>query len=183
MTQNDSPDTAPGQADQPTQPEQPDPTGGTGSARREDAPPPGSVAEEAALLVDLLSRRSWSSLSGMPPRRSGGEPADAAAHDDGAAGGTGIPEDSTGADATGRPDGRAGECTCGGTTPAACRVCPVCQLIAFVQQVNPDTIEKVADFVGFAATALRDLAAAQRERGTTPATGNDPEETSTGGTA
>ena len=43
-------------------------------------------------------------------------------------------------------------------------MCPVCQLISFVQQVNPDTIERVADFVGFAATALRDLATSQRER-------------------
>jgi hypothetical protein len=56
------------------------------------------------------------------------------------------------------------ECTCGGRTPAACKVCPVCQLIAFVQNVSPDTIEKVADLVGFAATALRDVATAQRER-------------------
>jgi hypothetical protein len=52
-------------------------------------------------------------------------------------------------------------------------VCPVCQLIAFVQQVNPDTIDKVADFVGFAATALRDLATAQRERRADPGTGAD----------
>jgi hypothetical protein len=52
-------------------------------------------------------------------------------------------------------------------------VCPVCQLIAFVQQVDPDTIEKVADFVGFAATALRDLATAQRERRAEPAPDSD----------
>jgi hypothetical protein len=52
-------------------------------------------------------------------------------------------------------------------------VCPVCQLIAFVQQVDPDTIEKVADFVGFAATALRDLATAQRERRAEPAPDGD----------
>ncbi|MGO4601469.1 hypothetical protein [Terrabacter sp. 2YAF2] len=42
-----------------------------------------------------------------------------------------------------------------------------------MQQVNPDTIDKVADFVGFAATALRDLATAQRERGAEPGTGAD----------
>jgi hypothetical protein len=54
-------------------------------------------------------------------------------------------------------------------------VCPVCQLIAFVQQVNPDTIDKVADFVGFAATALRDLATAQRERRAEPGTAADTE--------
>ena len=47
-------------------------------------------------------------------------------------------------------------------------MCPVCQLISFVQQVNPDTIERVADFVGFAATALRDLATSQRERSERP---------------
>ena len=47
-------------------------------------------------------------------------------------------------------------------------MCPVCQLIAFVQQVNPDTIDRVADFIGFAATALRDLATAQRERRAEP---------------
>jgi hypothetical protein len=59
-------------------------------------------------------------------------------------------------------------------------VCPVCQLIAFVPQVEPDTIEKVADFVGFAATALRDLATAQRERRTeTETTGTDTSETRT----
>jgi hypothetical protein len=46
----------------------------------------------------------------------------------------------------------------------------VCQLISFVQQVNPDTIERVADFVGFAASALRDLATAQRERTDRPST-------------
>ena len=49
-------------------------------------------------------------------------------------------------------------------------MCPVCQLISFVQQVNPETIERVADFVGFAATALRDLATAQRERADRPQT-------------
>jgi hypothetical protein len=65
-------------------------------------------------------------------------------------------------------------------------VCPVCQLIAFVQQVNPDTIDKVADFVGFAATALRDLATAQRERraepGTDAETSSDTTETDTNDT-
>jgi len=99
---------------------------------------PRSVAEEAALLVELLTARGW------------GPSADR--HD---------PSDD------GSPTGRgaaAGECTCGGTTPAACRVCPVCQVISFVQQISPDTIERFADIVDLAATGLRDLAAAQRDR-------------------
>ena len=158
MTPNDGPDAAPDQHDQPG------PASDNGSERPGDVPQPGSVAAEAALLVDLLSRRGWSSTSGMP----GGS---------GGSGGSRGSGSSTGPATGGRLDGSERECTCGGTTPAACRVCPVCQLIAFVQQVNPDTIEKVADFVGFAATALRDLATAQRERQTDPATGNDTDET------
>ena len=147
-----------------------------GSAEAGPAPdqPPRTVAEEAALLVDLLSRRGWGAGAGMPSA-SAHTPADAAAraatsapegapeaHDHAHAGRT-----DDGARPGGIPlgDGRQGpECTCGGREPAACRMCPVCQLISFVQQVNPDTIERVADFVGFAATALRDLATSQRER-------------------
>ncbi|MHA3836224.1 hypothetical protein ACXR8F_10935 [Terrabacter sp. AAH1] len=125
---------------------------------------PGSVAEEAALLVDLLSQRGWGAPSRMPSGTSdaNGHSADRA-HEQ-------PHHDHPAADPSDRPDGSddrhsaRSDCTCGGTTPAACRVCPVCQLIAFVQQVNPDTIDRVADFVGFAATALRDLATAQRER-------------------
>ena len=147
-----------------------------------------TVSEEAALLVDLLSRRGWGAGRGMPSASS-----HAAAHEP-TAGSPGAPHgnggganadqqdaatDGTGAGAPpgGTPlvDSRqAPECTCGGREPAACKVCPVCQLISFVQQVNPDTIERVADFVGFAATALRDLATAQRERSTrAEAAGNE----------
>ena len=140
MTPNDGPGAAPADPDQRDQRDQSEPTNETGSTRPGDPPPPGSVAAEAALLVELLSRRSWSSTSGMPSGSSRGERAGSAAHDHDADAGhtTGDP---TGPGTAGRPDGPAGECTCGGTTPAACRVCPVFQLIAFVQQVNPDTIE------------------------------------------
>ena len=154
MTLSDGPATAP---------DQPEPTAGTGSARPEGASRAegasslGSVAEEAALLIDLLSQRTRSDASGMP------SPGSADAGSDRKSDGR----------SDGRSNARPGVCTCGGTTPAACRVCPVCQLIAFVQQVNPDTIDKVADFVGFAATALRDLATAQRERRAEPAPDRD----------
>ena len=106
----------------------------------------GSVAEEAALLVDLLSSRGWGAPATGPTSPKG-------------------PSDDTGPSSSGAPDApEAHECTCGGRTPAACAVCPVCQLIAFVQRIEPDTIERFADVVGLAATALRDLATAQRER-------------------
>ena len=161
-----------------------------------DVPGARSVAEEAALLVDLLSRRGWPASPGRAsarPPRDGKAPEGAAdapeghhayAHGwhetrpdghggraaPGAASGD-APGDAPGGGAASEGDateGSASECTCGGRTPAACRVCPVCQLIAFVQQVNPDTIDRVADFVGFAATALRDLATAQRDRRAEP---------------
>jgi hypothetical protein len=151
---------------------------------------PRTVAEEAALLVDLLSRRGWGAGSGMPSASSR-TPADDSdeRHHDGPGHHDAAHHDAGHAHAGARPggiplgDGRpAPECTCGGREPAACKVCPVCQLISFVQQVNPDTIERVADFVGFAATALRDLATSQRERAARPtasAPSDDPTPTPT----
>jgi len=140
--------------------------------------PPRTVAEEAALLVDLLSRRGWGAASRMPSdssRTPADGPAEGHHHDTHHDAGHGAGHGAGHADAGSRPGGiplgggrQAPECTCGGREPAACKVCPVCQLISFVQQVNPDTIERVADFVGFAATALRDLATAQRERAERP---------------
>lgn len=106
--------------------------------------PPGSVADEAALLVDLLSSRGWGGPAAGQSNRSSDESAQE----------------------SGETGSRAhrGECTCGGTTPAACGLCPVCQLIAFVQRLSPDTLDRVADVVQLAATGLRDLAHAQRDR-------------------
>ncbi len=143
-------------------------------ARRETAPPERSVAQEAALLVDLLSQRG-----GWGPgtdRRPGSDEDGSERHR--------APDDH------GRHEGHQGgaahECTCGGQAPQACRYCPVCQVIGFVQRVNPETIERVADFALFAATALRDLATAQRERTDTasgaasdPDPGDHPEDSET----
>jgi hypothetical protein len=165
-----------------------EPDGHTHNGSRADGEPERTVAQEAALLVELLSRRGWGAGGGMPSASSHttaheqpGAGSSNAPHGtaDGPGGGReGAATDSAGAGA--RPGGipltdarQAPECTCGGREPAACRVCPVCQIISFVQQVNPDTIERVADFVGFAATALRDLATAQRDRSTRPGADGD----------
>jgi hypothetical protein len=40
----------------------------------------------------------------------------------------------------------------------------VCQLIAFVQRIDPEAIDRLAEVVELAATGLRDLATAQRGR-------------------
>jgi hypothetical protein len=165
-----------------------EPDGHTHNGSRPDTEPARTVAQEAALLVELLSRRGWGADGGMPSASSHttahGQPrAGSSSAPPGSANGTGAGHDDPATDPTGgaaRPGGtpltdagQAPECTCGGREPAACRVCPVCQLISFVQQVNPDTIERVADFVGFAATALRDLATAQRERSTRAGAGGN----------
>ena len=100
---------------------------------RPDAEPVGTVAEEAARLVEMLA-------SGAGPWPGAGRP-----------GASGAGEDEH-------------ECTCGGRTPQACRLCPVCQLVSFVGAISPETIDRAADLVGFAATALRDLATYQRSR-------------------
>ncbi len=116
------------------------------------APPPGTVAHEAAMLVDLLARQGWGGGTTGPGRQEEAGEGPAAAPVDGKS-----------------------ECTCGGTTPSACRLCPVCQLISFVKQVSPETIDRVAEVVDLAATALRDLAQAQRDR-PAPAPGAGPED-------
>jgi hypothetical protein len=108
------------------------------------------------MLVDLLARQGWG----------GDRTTGARQHDDAAP----APEAGA-APGTGRS-----ECTCGGTTPSACRICPVCQLISFVKQVSPETIDRVAEIVDLAATALRDLAQAQRDQhGPPPETEAEPD--------
>ncbi|MEO5743089.1 MAG: hypothetical protein ABIQ53_00690 [Terracoccus sp.] len=118
--------------------------------------PPRSVAAEAALLVELLSQRgSFGGPSANYGTRSGNGSGNRSGNRSGP-----HTEPDTGSAAL--PDD--GECTCGGVAPAACRVCPVCQVIAFVQKINPETIERMADFAAFAATTLREVASAQRTR-------------------
>lgn len=41
--------------------------------------------------------------------------------------------------------------------PAACRVCPVCQLIAAFQQVRPETVRHLADAAASLTAALAEL--------------------------
>ncbi|MDN5795053.1 MAG: hypothetical protein L0H79_04800 [Intrasporangium sp.] len=104
-----------------------------------DRPAVGTVAEEAARLVDLLSGLGVGGSATRTPSKPSGQP------------------DEGSADAS-------PTCTCGGQRPAACGLCPVCQLIAFVQRVSPETIDRLAEVVELAATGLRDLAVVQRSR-------------------
>jgi hypothetical protein len=44
-------------------------------------------------------------------------------------------------------------------TPLACRVCPLCQFVALVQNVRPETVQHLADAAASLAAAASDLAA------------------------
>jgi hypothetical protein len=46
-----------------------------------------------------------------------------------------------------------------GQTPAACRVCPLCQLVGVVQNLRPETVQHLADAAASLAAAVSDLAA------------------------
>jgi hypothetical protein len=67
-------------------------------------------------------------------------------------------------DAPGGARGGAGRCEhCGGVTgvgrAASCQVCPVCQGIALLRTVRPETVDRLADLAGAVAATLRDVAA------------------------
>jgi hypothetical protein len=150
--------------------------------RRQEREPVGSVAEETARLVEALG--GWAeglraqhaddgaahtAPTGRPDREPGPtdpgpsdeEPSDAGPSD-------GEPAHAGPTDA-GPSDGGAGAGTtarcehCGVSSRAgealACRLCPVCQGIALLRTVRPETVERLADVAAALSGALRDIAA------------------------
>jgi hypothetical protein len=139
----------------------------SGGSRRPE-PGVGTVAEEAARLLELLTGYTATAASGTSSSSSSSS---WSSPRDGTAGrGSRSAEGHAGADHGSGPQdeappasaGGSAQCTCGG--PAACRSCPLCQLIAFVQRVDPNAIDRLAEVVELAATGLRDLATVQRGR-------------------
>ena len=153
--------------------------------------PVGTVAEETARLVEALG--GWAQGLGVeqprpgaaPPHRgngASGEPNDGASREarDGASreacdggsgearnGGSGEPRAGT------RP---AGQCEhCGSPARAgealACELCPLCQGIALLRALRPETMERIADVAAALSGALRDIAA---ERGGRPSAPEPP---------
>lgn len=96
----------------------------------------GSVAEEAGRLLESL-RRSGQDEGERPPAG----PAPRAPHTEGA-----PPHEPSGGFSCDDP---------------VCQWCPVCRASAFVRQLSPETLNGLAEFAGFAATVLGDLAAAR----------------------
>ena len=157
--------------------------------------PVGTVAEETARLVEALG--GWAQGLGAeqprpaaaPPhtgKGGSGEPHDGAsreAHN----GGSGEPRDRASRDPRGGAsrdprDGGSGEPVAGTRTaeqcehcgsPAragealACELCPLCQGIALLRALRPETMERIADVAAALSGALRDIAA-ERVRGSAP---------------
>lgn len=143
----------------------------------------GTVAEEAARLISAMATmaRAGAIPSDEPTEQHShttgpyaGGPAGPAGQD-GAAGQDGSaqvpgPTGSEQADRACSACGRENE-----GTPVACRLCPLCQGIALLRSVRPETVDRLADLVSAMADSLRDLAS--QSRASTP----DPESRSRSG--
>ena len=141
----------------------------------------GTVAEEAARLISAVAAmaNSTGTTTHDPSPYAGGPVQDPASpHTEHAW----PPEDSVRSDdarperaATlgtppGDPDpGAPPVCSaCGGVndgTPVACKLCPLCQGIALMRSVRPETVDRLADFASAMAATLRDMATQSRSSG------------------
>jgi hypothetical protein len=123
---------------------------------RRDRPPVGSVAEEAARLLEALS-----DLTGgyRPHHEKEGTAAEhtAAEHHEG--------QDTASEDTASPVEGRCEHCGARNGTGQAvvCQLCPVCQGLGLLRALRPETVDRLADFAGAVAATLRDLAVQQPE--------------------
>lgn len=153
----------------------------------DERPAVGTVAEEAARLLDALGGWAASAQTGYAAR-----PAHAAtspgADGAGSPGGAGEADEADeadeaegGADGIGTDSGTSGGA--GSTTPrcsscgaengvgqaVACQLCPVCQGIGLLRSVRPETVDRLADLAGALAATLRDIAGQRRADAATAA--------------
>ena len=171
----------------------------------------GTVADEAARLIEALGVWATSaSAGGATPGATAAPSADDGP--EGAAHGTGTPpyddpgtppyddpgtppyddpgtpphDDPGTAGGGARPDGSSRCAHCGAGTGVgqsiSCQVCPICQGIALLRAVRPETVDRLADLAGALAATLRDVAASGRTAagdhgrrpGSTAAAGHEP---------
>jgi hypothetical protein len=103
----------------------------------------GSVADEATRLLESLRRSAAEAAeAGDRGPRAGSEGAPASAAEAGSA-------------APPRPDDVEPDA---GTHDPACQWCPLCRSAAVVRSLSPQTLDRLADLAGLAATVLADLA-------------------------
>ena len=121
----------------------------------DERPAVGTVAEEAARLLDALGGWAASAQSGYAAR-----PAHAAA----APGGDDSAAHHTEADDSSSTGSRCESCGAenGVGQAVACQLCPVCQGIGLLRSVRPETVDRLADLAGALAATLKDIAGQRR---------------------
>ena len=133
----------------------------------------GTVAEEAARLISAIAAMapSGTAATAYDPSPYAGEPAQDQSSPVGAPPGDPGP-------------GASPVCSaCGGVndgTPVACKLCPLCQGIALLRSVRPETVDRLADFASAVAATLRDMATQSRSAGPGSGSGTGPETPSDG---
>ena len=110
----------------------------------DERPAVGTVAEEAARLLDALGGWAASAQSGYAAR-----PAHAAT-----APGEGADSTTPRCESCGAENG-VGQAV-------ACQLCPVCQGIGLLRSVRPETVDRLADLAGALAATLKDIAGQRR---------------------
>jgi hypothetical protein len=109
----------------------------------DERPAVGTVAEEAARLLDALGGWAASGRTGYAA-----EPGEESQPRPGAA------EHAGRCDSCGAENGMGQAVTC--------QLCPVCQGIGLLRSVRPETVDRLADLAGALAATLRDLAGQRR---------------------
>ena len=141
-------------------------------------PANGTVAEEAARLIEAM-------VSMARPRTGPDQGPSAEAEEPARESATAAEDASSHADD--HHESSKGVCSsCGGerdSTPVACKLCPVCQGIALLRSVRPETVDRLADFASAVASTLRDLATQSRASGPVPGSGRAPASSTGGGHA
>ncbi|KRF29634.1 hypothetical protein [Phycicoccus sp. Soil802] len=158
----------------------------------DERPAVGTVAEEAARLLDALGGWATSAQAGYAAGpghaatapgadRSGADaPAsdrsgsDESGSDESGSDGSGSDRSGTDGSGTDEPGTHAGgadsttsRCSsCGAENgvgqAVACQLCPVCQGIGLLRSVRPETVDRLADLAGALAATLRDIAGQRR---------------------
>jgi hypothetical protein len=128
----------------------------------------GTVAQEAARLIEDMATMARSSNSRVDdPSPYAGEPAQGPVSPDAPpAASASDAETDAETDTEAADDFPEELCdVCGGErddTPASCRLCPLCQGIALLRSVRPETVDLLADLALSMAASLRDVAARSR---------------------
>ena len=114
----------------------------------------GSVADEAGRLLESLRRSAAEAQAAAGPTEgTDGGPATREAGAEGPAGGTADAAD---------PGSGSGPGPAGGTEhDPFCTWCPLCRGAAVVRSLSPETLTRLADLAGVAASVLADLASAR----------------------